>query len=405
MFFGTGVARAFLAAAGEVLVSSGKAEWPAGRRRLLVGVPALVVVLLDIALPIAVYGSTSWISLSTLVFTAATVLPVLTAAVRPLWAWRLAAVLLAALPFAHGEYARPAGWPWTPGLLLATAVALHAVARNHDRPALVGVFLITAGVVAAHVRDGGKPALATVVVAGVLALGNAGRLRRRAEAERAEQQRLRVAEQVRAATLEERALIARELHDVVAHHMSVLVLRSGSAHYRFPDLPAGLREEFAAIQDTAREGMTEMRRLLGVLRGADGRAGTAPQPGVTEVSGLVDRLRAAGVAVSLRLEGNLDAVPVGIALSAYRIAQEALSNAVRHAPGSAVDVRIAVADDLSLLVANGAGAPGPPGDPERTGHGLLGMRERVSALGGAIRVGPDERGGFIVAVTLPLDGV
>ncbi|MET9628610.1 sensor histidine kinase [Lentzea sp. NPDC006480] len=333
-------------------------------------------------------------------FSAAVVLLTL---VHPLWAWRSAAVLLVLSPMVLKGLGDQWGWPWTPGTMLAGAVVLLAVAQSYRQAVLGWVF---GGSLVAlwlpHLLSAEKFVLLSAVAGGVLVLGNAMRLRRVAEAERVEQRRRLEQEETRAATLEERAVIARELHDVVAHHMSVLALRAGSARYRF-DLPPELLTEFAEMQDTAREGLTEMRRLLGVLRNESGEVETAPQPRVEQISELVERLRGAGVVVSLEISGAVGSVPGGVALSAYRIVQEALSNAVRHAPGSTVDVSVAAsAEELRLVVANSAAEPPPPDD--RPKHGLLGMRERVAALRGTFLAGPGKQGGFVVAVTLPLNG-
>ncbi|MET9230353.1 histidine kinase [Lentzea sp. NPDC003310] len=317
---------------------------------------------------------------------------------HPLWSWRIMVLLLALAPTYVTGLTTVWSLPWTPATVLGAGTVLFVAAQSYRRTVLVWLFLVT--MVAAwlpHVLHAQDLVVTAVLVAGVLALGDAMRLRRLAEAESAVQQ-------TRAATLVERAVIARELHDVVAHHMSVLALRAGSARYRFADLPPELLTEFDEMQATAREGLTEMRRLLGVLRAEDGRVETAPQPRVEEITELTERLRDAGVAVSLEISGDVESLSDGVALSAYRIVQEALSNAVRHAPGSTVDVRIAARPAvLELAVTNGAATePAPPAD-DRPKHGLLGMRERVAALHGTFRAEP-ARDGFVVAVTLPLNG-
>lgn len=207
------------------------------------------------------------------------------------------------------------------------------------------------------------------------------------------------------AILSERAHIARELHDVVAHHMSMLALRADSAPYRFPDLSEEVRAEFAALCTTAREGLTEMRRLLGILRAEDESAATAPQPTLRDIKDLVDGLRAAGTDVGLSMYVVADELPTALGLSAYRIAQEALSNAIRHAPGSAITVEVWTTDSaLHIDIRNTAGteSPVPQGDEPRARHGLLGMRERVNMLGGRLDTGAREDGGFGVLAVLPL---
>ena len=207
------------------------------------------------------------------------------------------------------------------------------------------------------------------------------------------------------AILAERAHIARELHDVVAHHMSMLALRADSAPYRYPDLPEDVRAEFAALCATAREGLTEMRRLLGVLR-ADGQlADTAPQPSLREIKDLVDGLRAAGTDIGLSLYVVAEELPTALGLSAYRITQEALSNAIRHAPGGTILVEVwSTESALHLDIRNTAGTEpvAAQSDEPRARHGLLGMRERVNMLGGRLTTGPIDDGGFHVLAVLPL---
>jgi len=220
----------------------------------------------------------------------------------------------------------------------------------------------------------------------------------------------------------ERARIARELHDVVAHHISMIAVQAETARLTTQGLPAAGAQGFAAIGDTARAGLTEMRRLLGVLRedaqaAADMQAITdggstqmteadrRPQPGLPQLAGLVDESRrASGGATRLIVSGQVTQLDPGVELAAYRIVQEALTNARRHAPGAAVDVELRYADDvLSLQIRdNGPGATraaaiiGP--DP---GHGLLGMRERAAAAGGSLRAGNAPGGGFFVETELP----
>ncbi|MEU7479818.1 histidine kinase [Lentzea sp. NPDC042327] len=402
------VVRQFLAAGVFTLFSASRlvrtpasAGWRRLRIVLVLGVASWVV-FLNVVGPAELRFTYS--SIPAWWFTGLAVAAVLLTQVHPLWAWRMLAVVMVFEPVVLHDFRSAWGWPWTPGTVLAAAAALLTTAQAYRQTVLVWVFFFSMVVVWAHMWDYRDIFLVGAIVGGVLVVGNAMRLRRVAEADRNEQSRRREVEEVRAATLQERAVIARELHDVVAHHMSVLALRAGSARYRFPGLSAELEGEFAEMQETAREGLTEMRRLLGVLRNENGEAETAPQPRVEQIAELVDRLRSAGVAVTVRFDGDVSGVPGGVALSAYRIAQEALSNAVRHAPGSIVDVRVTAGADLRVVVRNSAAAePGPPTD-DRAKHGLLGMRERVATLRGTIVAGPGERGGFVVAVTLPLTG-
>jgi signal transduction histidine kinase len=219
----------------------------------------------------------------------------------------------------------------------------------------------------------------------------------------------------------ERARIARELHDVVAHHISMIAVQAETARLTTPGLTEAGAQRFAAIGDTARAGLTEMRRLLGVLRedaaaggqdppGADtvpaALADRHPQPGLPQLADLVDEAReASGSAARLIVSGPVTRLDPGVELAAYRIVQEALTNARRHAPGAAVDVELRYADDILRVRVrdNGpgsadqaAGAHGPS-----AGHGLLGMRERAAAAGGSLRIGEAPGGGFCVEADLP----
>jgi signal transduction histidine kinase len=201
----------------------------------------------------------------------------------------------------------------------------------------------------------------------------------------------------------ERARIARELHDVVAHHISMIAVQAETARLTTPGmLPAGA-QRLAAIGDTARAALTEMRRLLGVLReDADIDApDLRPQPGLQQLNELLDQTRdASGSAARLILSGPPVRVDPGVELAAYRIVQEALTNARRHAPGAAVDVELHYADRyLSLRIRDNG--PGPAATATADGHGLTGMRERATAVGGELHTGPATAGGFLVQATLP----
>ncbi len=203
----------------------------------------------------------------------------------------------------------------------------------------------------------------------------------------------------------ERARIARELHDVVAHHVSMIAVQAETARLTTPGMPAAGAQRLSQIGDTARAALTEMRRLLGVLR-EDSPGDVVerqPQPGLGELNELLDDARSAsGAATRLILSGSPDTLDPGVELAAYRIVQEALSNARRHAPGAAVDVELQYTD-TALLVRIRDNGPGPswPLVDSRHGHGLLGMRERAAAVGGRLQVGAAVGGGFLVETTLP----
>jgi signal transduction histidine kinase len=205
--------------------------------------------------------------------------------------------------------------------------------------------------------------------------------------------------EARAAVDEERRRIARELHDVVAHHVSVITLQAGGLEQRLRADGAGEQASgaAAAIRRTGKEAMTELRRLLGVLRAdADDRQ---PQPDLDRIEDLVARIREAGLPVAYRREGRGRPVGAGVALAAYRIVQEALTNTLRHAGPVPTEVAVTVTDDaVRVRVADegdGSGVASP------TGQGLLGMRERAGLLGGTVQAGPRPGGGWLVAAELP----
>jgi signal transduction histidine kinase len=203
----------------------------------------------------------------------------------------------------------------------------------------------------------------------------------------------------------ERARIARELHDVVAHHISMIAVQAETARLTTPGMPPAGSKRLVAIGDTARQALTEMRRLLGVLREDAGTETTrAPQPGLVQLNELVDEARdSSGASTRLIVHGRVVSLDPGIELTAYRIVQEALTNARRHAPGAAVDVDVDYADGTLRLRIRDNG-PGEAGDAPATGHGLLGMQERAAMVGGKLSTGPAPGGGFLVEAVLPTDG-
>jgi signal transduction histidine kinase len=214
----------------------------------------------------------------------------------------------------------------------------------------------------------------------------------------------------RAAVGEERARIARELHDVVAHGLSVIAIQADAAEAALERDPARVRAPLAAIRASARDALVDMRRMLGMLRepetpdgDGDGAAPLAPQPGLDQLPALLDRARAAGLAVELEVRGEPQPLPGSLDLSAYRILQEALTNVSKHAPRAPATVALDWRDAaLGLAVSNPMrSAPDRPDGPE-SGHGLLGMRERARLHGGRLDAGPTGRGGFEVRAELPL---
>ena len=222
-------------------------------------------------------------------------------------------------------------------------------------------------------------------------------------ADRLERSRL---EEARAAAAQERTRIARELHDVVAHNMSVMVIQAGAARRVLGRDPDGAAEALSSIEQVGRQALADMRRSLGVLReGDDEGFGTTPQPTVTDLERLVAQTAEAGLAVDLAVEGFPRPLPPGVGLSAYRIVQEALTNALRHAGPASATVRLRYApDSIELEVRDdgrGASVALARGG-ERGGHGLVGMRERVQLFGGELKVGNRPGGGYGVWARIPV---
>lgn len=340
--------------------------------------------------------------------------PLLMLAHRPLQAWWIifpADILGAVLALTRPPETYDI-WPWTPPALIGYLFLLLALALRETRRTLVAVWLATGAASLALYRisperSNGSTLLLVILGAVVLVIGAAVRERGVAQRRLAEQETISEAERARRTLLEERTRIARELHDVVAHHMSVITVQADSAPYRLGGLPDGVREEFESIAASARESLGEMRRLLQVLRSEGTEGERAPQPGLDRLQQLVEATVRAGLPAELSLPAGLTGLPQAVDLSAYRIVQEALANVVRHAPGART--RVSVSSDgahLTVLVVNGppeqTGSPREPLETTGTGHGLVGMRERVRLTGGTLDTGPLPDGGFRVAARLPL---
>ena len=204
------------------------------------------------------------------------------------------------------------------------------------------------------------------------------------------------------AVAEERRRIAREMHDVVAHSVSTMVIQAGGARRILARDPARAIEAAALIERTGRDALKEMRHLLGVLHAGEDLAELAPQPTLGGLPALAERSRAAGLPVGLHIEGEQRELPSGVDLAGYRVVQEALTNALKHGGGSA-DVTVCFGEDeLRLEIADaGRGASVAP-RVEGGGHGLVGMRERVRVFGGELHAGPRPEGGYLVVARLPL---
>ncbi|HET9675611.1 MAG TPA: histidine kinase [Gaiellaceae bacterium] len=208
-------------------------------------------------------------------------------------------------------------------------------------------------------------------------------------------------ERARAAVAEERTRIARELHDVVAHAVSVIVLQARGARHALDNEPRDAREAVDAIESTAAGALAEMRRLLGMLRADDETLALAPQPSLAGLEALAEQVREAGLPIELRIEGEARELPPGVDLSAYRIVQEGLTNVLKHAgPRACARVLVRYGDEQVEIEVADDGAGGTNGDA--AGHRLLGMREHVTVFGGVFESGPRPDGGFTVRAHLPL---
>jgi signal transduction histidine kinase len=216
--------------------------------------------------------------------------------------------------------------------------------------------------------------------------------------------------QSKVAVAAERARIARELHDVVAHNVSVMVVQADGAAYVLDAAPDQAKKALETISSTGRQALAEMRRLLGVLRTGEHQEGGeyVPQPDVEQIEDLVEQCRGSGLPVDFKIEGTPRQLPSGVELTAYRIVQEALTNTRKHGgPNAGASVRLVYFDDgLGLLVEDdGKGAPHElyeEGGADGAGHGLIGMRERVGMVGGTLDAGPRPGGGFRISALLPL---
>ncbi|KOG12156.1 sensor histidine kinase [Streptomyces viridochromogenes] len=333
-------------------------------------------------------------------------IPILLTMARPVGAFWLsmAATPVVAVIGGAGE------WPWMPGSLVCHLTVLTVVAvRTRPRTAawmwgVTGAYglLADAGVGGGYYGTNTGPMM--VVSAMALLCVALWHIRREARQEVTAQQTVTAQERSRRTLLEERTTIARELHDVVAHHMSVVAIQAEAAPYRVENPPPELERAFATIRENAVAALTELRRILGVVRAEDYEAPDAPQPTLADLEGLLANVRDAGLSVEKATIGAVRELPPGVELSAYRIVQEALSNSLRHAPGASARVEIGyVLGGLGLRIVNGP----PPASAllkpsPGAGHGITGMRERVSMLGGEMTAGRTEDGGYEVAVFLPV---
>lgn len=285
-----------------------------------------------------------------------------------------------------------------PMLAVYTVASLRALRVSVPCAALMGGVWIYAGAVS---HTDSWPSVVGQAVVYPAVLWRFGVVARRTT-ELTRQLRREQAERARREVAEERGRIARELHDVVAHHMSVISVHTGLARFVFDTDRQTARTALDTIDATGKEALDELRRMLMVLRAADDGAPAGPMPGLARLDEMAERVRAGGVPVALTVEGTPRPVAPGVELCAYRVVQEALTNVLKHAPGARAEVRlryephqvtVSVTDDGEGVIPDRVRSDG--------GHGLLGMRERAKLYGGQISIGPQEQGGFAVRLTLP----
>ncbi|MFD4666455.1 histidine kinase [Streptomyces halstedii] len=300
------------------------------------------------------------------------------------------------------------GWPWAPTTFVChLGVLIVVAARTRPRTA-VWIWLITLvtgsflGNIGGHPSSSSTTFAMAFVSALALLIVTLAQTRRDARREVTVQRTVTAVERDRRTLLEERTTIARELHDVVAHHMSVVAIQAEAAPYRVENPPPELEQAFVTIRENAVAALTELRRVLGVVRSEDYEAPDAPQPTLAQLDRLLDNVRETGLETEKTVTGAVRELPQGVELSAYRIVQEALSNSLRHAPGASAKVEVGyVLGGLGLRVVNGP-ARGLVKPSPGAGHGLTGMRERVAMLNGEMTAAPTDDGGYEVAVFLPV---
>jgi signal transduction histidine kinase len=320
-----------------------------------------------------------------------------------------------------GEAALSAlGYAPSPADVIAFLIAVYSVAAHRPlaRSAIGGVAAVIAftALIFSYPVDVNLVEYTTniALLVGVWWLGRGLRLRRAylAELEDRAQRLERVREgDARTARVEERARIARELHDVVAHHVSVMTVQAGAARRILDRDPDSAREAMSTIEGLGRTALSEMRRIVGVLRTERDPEHTgrelAPQPGLHDIGGLIDRVRETGLMVQLWIEGEPRTLSPGVDLAVYRLVQEALTNTLKHAgPQARAWVRIQYAGqgvNVEIEDDGRGAAAGLPGNGDSSGHGLVGMRERVALYGGELRIGPRSGGGFEVRARFPMD--
>jgi signal transduction histidine kinase len=322
----------------------------------------------------------------------------------PMAAPMTAAVVVTATSFADGGFVNNS----FPAFLTALGISAWFGMRPDRRAAIAGwaVFQVTSVVVTANDPRAAPTgdyiwSFVTFSIAWIVGFALGGRLRETDETRRlAEQAELEREDQARLAVAEERARIARELHDVVGHSVSVMTVQASAVRRLLEPDQDKEREALLVVEQTGREALAEMRRMVGVLRRPDEAPALAPQPSLEHIEKLVSHTRETGLPVELRVEGTPVELPGGIDTTAYRVVQEALTNAVKHARATKAEVVVRYRNSTVELTVTDDGRGG--GDGGGSGHGLVGMRERVSVYGGELEAGPQAGGGFRLRATLPV---
>jgi signal transduction histidine kinase len=275
----------------------------------------------------------------------------------------------------------------------AAGAAIYIPASHRSGPGMLAIRLIA----------GAQPGGAKVFLVGeILACWLVGVfLHARRQAASMAERNAALERQAQGAVAAERARVARELHDIVAHHLSVVVLQAAGARVSGAPAAAALEK----IEHSGRQALTEMRRLLGVLREAHDEPGMTPQPGMGELAALAENVRAAGLPVHLVVDGDHATLPAAVSVSAYRIVQEALTNVLKHAGPAHAEVSIGCVVGAVTIQVTDDGAGNPSAAAQTGGQGLAGMRERVAIFGGELLAGPRPGGGFAVCARLPLGDV
>ncbi|WP_308403211.1 histidine kinase [Streptomyces sp. BV286] len=374
-------------------------EWATRTPHVLVALAGVVALLISLA----GNGGGDLAQLLTGMLALGTILLTLLRPVAAFWISLAMTPVVALLDDGYGS-----DWPWLPGAFATHLVVLTVVAlRTRPRTAawmwgLTAAYGLFTEVFfgSSHYYTNTMPFLFVCALA--LLVVTVWHVRHDAARKVTAQQTVTATERSKRTLLEERTTIARELHDVVAHHMSVVAIQAEAAPYRVENPPPELEYAFSVIRENAVIALSELRRVLGVVRAEDYEAPDAPQPKLADLDRLLENVRDAGLQVDRTVTGAVRELPQGVELSAYRIVQEALSNSLRHAPGAAAKVEISyVLGGLGLRIVNGP-ATGLVKPSPGAGHGITGMRERVSMLDGEMTAEATDDGGYAVEVFLPV---